>query len=364
MSVDKLTGCIIQSMDAPKVSAFFPLKWSKRILYLTLFLGLTGGLLALLGSEYFKRREPLRCDHALFDFGAVEIKGQREVEHTFVVKNHSRSPLTIDRIHSSCGCVATSSRKEVKAGETIEILAKMKIAQDQVQTRKVELIVESSSRTAKSYLTLSLSGAASPTLQTSPVELLAGFLAPGEEKMVDVELRVPASKQRNVATPVVNCFGSESIQIATVRAVDRNEENAMYHRFAVRLRVRAGRDAGSKREEIELSSEGESVRVPILWSVEDSVNIVPSTLHMGFLNVNESSGRRVTCKVVPKTAKIRDIQITGDRFFILRQVEKEGAWEIVIEFKGSTHSGTFAGKLSVTDEFGNSHSASITTIIL
>jgi hypothetical protein len=69
---------------------------------------------ALAGTSAPGERAPRPNFH---DFGAVR-KG-RAVEHTFVLENQGRSPVTITRIDPSCGCAVGAVRARGPAGEVV-----------------------------------------------------------------------------------------------------------------------------------------------------------------------------------------------------------------------------------------------------
>jgi uncharacterized cupredoxin-like copper-binding protein len=56
-----------------------------------------------------------------FDFG--EIKSNKKVEHSFIVKNDGKSNLIIRKVKASCGCTAINPKKNVLVpGESTEIV--------------------------------------------------------------------------------------------------------------------------------------------------------------------------------------------------------------------------------------------------
>ncbi len=73
-------------------------------------------------SEADKLNAPvISIDDKNFDFG--EIKSNKKVEHSFIVKNEGKSNLIIRKVKASCGCTAINPKKNVLVpGESTEIV--------------------------------------------------------------------------------------------------------------------------------------------------------------------------------------------------------------------------------------------------
>jgi len=83
----------------------------------------------------------LVCDEPVFSYGSVENTG--EVRHTFVVRNAGASTISIERIHSGCGCTrAEISRQEIPAGETANLAVALSL-QGRTGPRQVSVYVHS-----------------------------------------------------------------------------------------------------------------------------------------------------------------------------------------------------------------------------
>jgi hypothetical protein len=63
---------------------------------------------------------PLVCDQPEYDFG--ERDNSTEVQHTFQLRNAGDSPLTINRVLTTCGCTAASlKQKTLQPGESVPL---------------------------------------------------------------------------------------------------------------------------------------------------------------------------------------------------------------------------------------------------
>lgn len=68
------------------------------------------------------------------DYGVILIPDGEEgawAEHTFTLRNRTRQPLTIEQVHTSCGCTATRYAPHVvQPGENLEVRVMLTVSQN------------------------------------------------------------------------------------------------------------------------------------------------------------------------------------------------------------------------------------------
>jgi len=146
-------------------------------------------------AEIQKPEPYLVCGEPVFNYGAVE--NTVEVRHTFIVSNASASAVSIQGVHSGCGCTqAAISRKEIPAGETAELAATLSL-RGRIGPRQVNVLVMSNDP-VRPVLPLMLNGTALPSPAVQP----AAIPSPPQNPVLPIQgpaVLSPASLSRSTA---------------------------------------------------------------------------------------------------------------------------------------------------------------------
>ena len=122
----------------------FQMIWTKRLFVLSLVL--LGIVFALQGvgilefpvtstTSQQKQIKPVRvggllCQEPVWNFGSVDSIKNSRLSHEFILVNESKETVTIETIHSTCGCmVAEDFDKELTTGESTKIKINVQLPQ-------------------------------------------------------------------------------------------------------------------------------------------------------------------------------------------------------------------------------------------
>jgi hypothetical protein len=111
----------------------FQMIWAKRFFVLSLVLlgivfSLQGvGIIGFPVTSQQKQIKPIRaggllCQEPIWDFGSVDSVKNSRLAHEFILVNESQETVTIQKIHSTCGCmVAEDFDKKLLPGKSTKI---------------------------------------------------------------------------------------------------------------------------------------------------------------------------------------------------------------------------------------------------
>jgi hypothetical protein len=119
-----------------------------------------------------------------FDFGKVVFdQVPHTVEHTFSLENTSRSPVTIERSTSTCGCTqAVTPREVIEPGGFLDVPVRLKLSQTGLKQGTITVLLHSGRRIP---LVIKANARPKNSLRADPVKLV---LRPGNDNMVRVQL--------------------------------------------------------------------------------------------------------------------------------------------------------------------------------
>ena len=170
--------------------------WAKRLFALSF--ALFGVTILLHGIGVFQlpewsqsKQQPvraggLRCDTPVWDFGEIDSVKNPRLSHEFVLVNESKETVTIQKVHSSCGCmVAEDYDKELPPGKSTRLHVELQLPTVPQRFGK-ELAVE----TGKGILPLGVVGKIAPNSSYLSVPTLINFgtVNPGEAKERSVKI--------------------------------------------------------------------------------------------------------------------------------------------------------------------------------
>lgn len=150
-----------------------------RLLLLTL-------VLVLLWAPLASAQEPrFEIEASDYDFGTV-FEGEK-VTRTFRFRNAGQTPLTIDRVRSSCGCTVPRLSAEVVApGDVAEIEAVFDTSR--FRGRQVKTIYLYTNDPRQEVVQLSMQGVVAQIIETEPARIDFGVIHSGEVKEALVSL--------------------------------------------------------------------------------------------------------------------------------------------------------------------------------
>jgi hypothetical protein len=122
----------------------------------------------------------LLCQEPVWDFGAVDSIENSRLSHEFIVVNESKETITIQKIHSTCGCmVAEDFDKELTPGKSTKIKVNVQLPTTPQLFHK-NLAIQTNS----GVLPLDVIGeiVANNTLYSLPKKIDFGIILPGETK--------------------------------------------------------------------------------------------------------------------------------------------------------------------------------------
>lgn len=137
----------------------------------------------------------IACDEPTYDFG--ELLNNRDIRHTYVVKNIGDMPLEISDVRTSCGCtIARISKKTVPPGDEAEVTAVLKLRGRRGHQRKSFNVVSNDPDTP--WLSLYMQGKALKEVDISPNRIF--FRQLGESSAVEqvIEIRCNTDDTINI----------------------------------------------------------------------------------------------------------------------------------------------------------------------
>jgi hypothetical protein len=143
----------------------------------------------------------------IYDAGALDPLSSPHIEHTFVVRNDTKSPLVIDDLTSSCGCttalMVTAGHEQplpvrIAPGQSVGIVVNVDVEGEIVG--KLEKFVWVHGRdNSDPVATLEIEASTPPLVVFSPATLDFGRLRAGEEKQLSLYATVsPTLQSRNL----------------------------------------------------------------------------------------------------------------------------------------------------------------------
>lgn len=139
----------------------------------------------------------LVVDETTFNFG--EVENERDVEHTFILRNEGDMTLEISSTRASCGCTVTRlSANAVPPGGQVELLTRLNL-RGRTGHQKKSITVQSNDP-ANPRLVLYLEGTAMARFRVDPPHLPFGTISSVEEavRTVDLDSRLQAFQIRNI----------------------------------------------------------------------------------------------------------------------------------------------------------------------
>ncbi len=253
--------------------------WTKR-LFLTSAL-LLGIIFTLQGVGILQQPEPeserepivgkpisaggLRCDSPIWDFGSVDSVKTLRLSNEFVLTNESDGTVTIEKVHSTCGCmVAENYDKEIAPGKSTKLRVDVTLP-TMPQTFSKSLVVQVKGK-APGIIPLNVVGEilANSSLYCVPKNINFGRIRQGEvkERIVRV-LRYDLSP--------VQFVGIQPSQSLLDYSVEHKDTNVLHLALLVvrASRPNASNQFGRQEEEICVKTlglnSGAELRIPVYF---------------------------------------------------------------------------------------------------
>jgi hypothetical protein len=120
-----------------------------------------------------------------YSFGTATVLGKRLIEKTFVVKNNSDKPLTIERLANSCDCLTSSLATgtlplSLAPGKLASVKVVMDLAKVTPGPQQKSVLVYTQGQTDTPAARLQLVGELTPWVSFSPPVVLLGQVKAGE----------------------------------------------------------------------------------------------------------------------------------------------------------------------------------------
>jgi hypothetical protein len=155
----------------------------------TIAIGLLAGIVICERIYYFSSERqscmpasagPLVCPDAHWDLGTINVTNGIVLEHEFVLRNASASPVSIGTPRTSCGCVTVTPPPAVLAPfATCQLKARISIIPS-VKSIDQEIIVPIEHSQDRLAIAINGEGFVGPAVVSFPSRLSFGELAPGQ----------------------------------------------------------------------------------------------------------------------------------------------------------------------------------------
>ena len=291
----------------------------------------SGGMTSTASSE----SEPglpqpdIQFEEKIYNFGRVD-EGSK-VTHIYKFKNVGQGDLHIEKIRSTCGCIATlltDGENIIPPGGEAEI----KVVFDTKGRKgyKSKTLFIHSNDPNESLLKFRLTGLVGPPLALKPDKLL----------FLDVDRRQLPITRKLIASPV----GKELLKIAKIESTSayltaKIVKNTPEHRNRVEIAVTLSPKvpSGSLNEKLRLYAEDEEepvIEVPVIVIVKREIKVIPLRLLFGYIPKGQTPSRQMIVKQVynpdNKDLKILKVECSGKYLSARVSSEKGKQYKITV----------------------------------
>ncbi len=218
----------------------------------------------------------LSATEPIFDFGSRDTT--ESVQHVFIVKNATNSPVPISDVKTSCGCTATKvSQKIVPPGGTSEITMTLDLWGMRGYIKKPIVIISE----GKPVLTLAMQGSVTRALEVLPQQLNLG------------EIQQEGSETRTI---VIVTTTEKSIRVTNVTATTpmlecKIEELSAGNAYAIRVTPRPERGVFEIQGQIRILLDYPAnpvIDVPVTAKVINDIEVIPPRIIIGGIGADAS----------------------------------------------------------------------------
>ena len=284
-----------------------------------------------------------------YNFNSVR-QGQL-VEHGFLLKNEGDSPLTIEQIHSSCGCLATIvDTKSIPAQES----TLLKVTFDTTgfagqKTKSVRVYTNDTKHSSELFI---ISGRVEQEVVVLPEKIIFEPLRQGEEKSTNFQV----SLAPQTTAKILDIYTKSDV--ITVQ-VEKTSENQTTKNGVVTIKPQF--KAGNIRDKFFIKTSlpnNQTIAVPVFAEIAADVTVEPSVVSFGLIQTSQLLAKNKNLPSAIVTVKSNPTAKTPEKIIVLN-VSSDFAG-IRPEIVGTSDNGETRIKVNIREEITGIFRANLT----